>query len=72
MLSGCEFRHCHSIVNFPKSLWQISSKRHLKKQSCHGLRWRDFSWINDCLIDRKQRLGLGLGLRLAFVMKGSC
>lgn len=72
MLSGCDFRRRHSIVNFPKNFWQTSSKRHIKKKSYHGLELKDFSWINDCLIDRKQRAGLGLSLRLAFIMKRNC
>lgn len=48
MLSAFDFRltskltRYQSIINFPKRLWQISSKMLLKKQSYQGLRWRDF------------------------------
>lgn len=42
VLAGCGFRHCHSIVNVPRSLWQISTKKHVRKQSYYELRWKIF------------------------------
>lgn len=42
----------------------------MKENKLSWVKPKDFSWINDCLIHRKQKVGLGLGLWLAFVMKG--
>lgn len=42
VLSSCGFRHCHSIVNVLRSFWQISTKKRVRKQSYHELRWKIF------------------------------
>lgn len=42
VLSGCGFRLRHCIVNVPRGFWQISTKKHVRKQTYHELRWKIF------------------------------